>query len=206
MQKLSIKKIKTFINQTPVVIVNDVVEKLSAKKIKIHKFFVLKLIEPKNLRLRTRCKVREGTYEDIDEMAELEKKSRDVFLKRFRDGDICFVSINSDRKVIGYAWCTRKEFHTEERFNYCLLIPDDAIYAYDGFIDKNYRLSGIWVALQYKILEKARQEQKKYIITMVDCDNYNSINSQLRFGYQIHKKVYLFKCKEKCFSKEIFVR
>ena len=57
------------------------------------------------------------------------------------------------------------------------------LYAYDGLIEREYRLRGIWVLFQKYLLDQLTARHRRRIITMVDYGNDNSLRTHLRFGY-----------------------
>lgn len=135
--------------------------------------------------------VRKGETADINEMAMLENsEKRETFRERFSIGDHCAVAVHNN-KIIGYEWYSCHPSHREQRYLYPISIPADAVYAYDAFIQPEYRISGIWVKLKKHLGEQMRCLGRRRIITMIDTDNKLSLNTHLRFGFTIFKSVVL---------------
>lgn len=196
------QKVKRLFRQPFFFTAKSVLEKIPGIRIQLARFYVLQLSTPKGIKMRGFGVIRQGTPGDVVELSRLENKPYEVFSRRFKEGDFCLVAEDAEKKIIGYAWYTLKYFHTEERFNYRLTIPQDAIYGYDGFIDTRYRLRGTWVLFQKRLLEEAREASRMNLVTCIDYGNSPSIKAHLRFGYAPIKDVLIFSIMGKCFSRE----
>ena len=144
--------------------------------------------------------IREADAEDISPMCLLENK-RGLFEKRFSAGERCILAVKGEQ-IIGYEWISTKNIHIEERYNYPLKVPDDAVYAYDALIKPEYRRQGIWSSLQKYTIYTASCDGRKKVMVMVDHDNQISIQAHLRFGYVFSKKVQIFILLGKVFFRE----
>lgn len=180
-------KIKNEAKQSPVLILKDILNKIPGRPIQTSKFLLLELFEPIPKIIRGIGVVREGVRADIAAMCMLQSKEA-VFSRRFSEGEFCTVAVYEDQ-IIGYVWYSDKELHLEDRFKYRLNIPDDAIYGYDGFIKREYRLGGTWPVLMGFILDKTRSLGRKKVIVMIDYGNDQSLNAHLRFGFKVYMDV-----------------
>lgn len=175
------ERIRNLVKQPPFFIVQKLLNRIPGRPLSVSRFFLLSLSDPATTAVRGFGTVREGTPDDVAGMCQLENK-REIFTTRFKAGEYCVVAVH-DTRIIGYEWFSDKAFHLEDRFRYRLEIPQDALYAYDGFIKREYRLRGIWVLFQKYMLEQLRIRGRNRIITMVDYGNDNSLKTHLRFGY-----------------------
>lgn len=139
-------KFKNLVNQPPFLIVLDLLNKIPGRSLRLALFFLLDLAKPLARNARGFAKVREGTLADVGGMHLLENKE-ELFFQRLKEGEFCVVAVH-DSRIVGYMWFSDKAFHVEDRFKYRLTILEDPIYAYDGFIKREYRLRGIWVLFQ----------------------------------------------------------
>lgn len=186
------KKLRNLFNQPPFLVVKDVLNKIPGHPVEVASFFVLDLFDTPAKALPDCGTVRAGTVADVPGMCRLENK-KEIFLKRLAEGESCAVAIR-DAAVVGYIWFSDKLHHTEQRYNYRLEIPEDSIYSYDCYIQREYRLRGIWVLFQRYMLDEAGRLGRKKIITMVDYGNNASLKAHLRYGYVIKNKVFWVRC------------
>ena len=183
-----IKKLQNHIKQPPYFIIQALLNRIPYRPLQVAKFFVLDL-EKLNLKtIRGLGVVREGSPADVPGMCILENKDESVFLKRFNEGEFCSVAI-LDGVVIGYVWFSDKPFHLEERFRYRLFVPDDAVYAYDGFISRENRLAGTWPLLMKHLLDRAQMLGRRKLVAMIDYGNDPSLKAHLRFGFNVYRQV-----------------
>jgi len=176
-----VERIRNLVKQPPFLIVQDLLNRIPGRPLGVARFFLLSLSGPPENTVRGFGAVREGTPDDVAGMCQLENK-REIFTTRFKEGEYCVVAVH-DTRIIGYEWFSDKAIHMEDRFRYRLEIPEDTLYAYDGFVKREYRLRGIWVLFQKYMLEQLRTLGRQKILTMVDFDNDNSLRTHLRFGY-----------------------
>ena len=149
---------------------------------------------------RANCEVRRATLKDLSGMIECQR-TPEAFLKRFEMKDDCAVAI-IDGRIVGYEWFCGKPSYLEERYAYKVEVPHEAVYAYDAFILREHRLSGIWVKFKTVYLRELMEAlHKRKIITMVDSGNHMSMNTHLRFGFRPVRAVFVFKL----FGKSFFV-
>lgn len=195
-----IKRIKNLVNQPPFLIVQDLLNRIPGHPFQVTRFFLLSLSDPAENAMRGFGSVREGTPADVAGMRLLEDKEA-LFCRRFEEGEFCVVAVH-DGRIVGYVWFSDKAFHLEERFKYRLEIPEDSIYAYDGFIKREYRLRGIWVLFQKYMLDQLRILGRKRIIAMVDYGNDASLKTHLRFGYVKTRDVHHVRFLDKNFFSE----
>lgn len=191
-------RIRNVVKQPPFLIVQGLLNRVPGRPFRVARFFLLSLSEPATSIARGFGSVREGTVADVAGMCLLEDKEK-VFCTRFEDGELCVVAVH-DGRIIGYEWFSDKAFHLEGRYKYRIEIPEDSIYAYDGFIQREYRLRGIWVLFQKYLLDQLQLLRRKRIIAMVDHGNDASLKAHLRFGYVVLKEV--FYCR--VFSRDSF--
>lgn len=178
-----------------------VINKISFGYLRLFPFCLLKYDGiPEIKYTRGRGLIRYGLIEDADNMAILEDK-KDIFLKRFNNNENCIVATHTD-KIIGYEWFSDKPIHVEERFYYPLDVPEGCIYSYDAFIQKEYRLSGVWLKFKKLLQEYMQVHQKKCILTLIDYDNSLSMSTHVRFGFTTYKYVVAIKILNKYYYLE----
>lgn len=147
---------------------------------------------------RANCEIRPATREDLPGMTECQR-TPEAFLKRFEMKDHCAVAIINGQ-IVGYEWFCAKPSYLEERYAYKVEIPPEAVYAYDGFILPEHRLSGIWVKFKTAYLRQLMQRsRKRKIITMIDAGNHMSMKTHLRFGFRPVRTVFVLKVLGKSF-------
>jgi hypothetical protein len=147
---------------------------------------------------RSRANVRSATLGDLEGLAACQD-TRDAFLRRFASNDYCVVAV-FDGRVVGYEWFCDKPLYVEERYSLEIAVPSDGIYAYDGFILPEHRLAGIWVKFQSVYLRELMQKlRRKKILTIIDYGNTLSMNTHLRFGFKLVRKVLIIKIFGKSF-------
>jgi hypothetical protein len=138
--------------------------------------------------LRGRAEVRRGTLEDLDGLTQCQDK-RLAFLNRFKANDECAVAV-LDGRIVGYQWFSDRPLYVEERYSCPIEVPRDAVYEYDIFILPEHRLAGLWFkfhCLYLRDLMGRRQRQK--VIGMVDYGMRLSMNTHLRFGFTLFRRV-----------------
>ena len=132
--------------------------------------------------LRGSATVRFATVADIDELASLQDK-KEIFRKRFTEGDRCVVAI-VDNRIVGYEWFSDSSIHHEAAWGYHITIPGGFVYAYDAYIDPAYRNTGVWLRFKAYLAEWMTACGKRGVLTFVDYGNWPSLRTHLRFGFQ----------------------
>ncbi len=182
--------------------VEILIGKISLQTVQAASFCLLEYAGIPNLRARGPGAVRRGEPSDIDSMEILEGAGKErIFLERFSRGDYCVVAVQ-DGKLLGYEWYTSKSPHCEDRYLYPVSFPEDAVFTYDAFILPKYRVSGIWIRFQWFIGEHMRAMGKKRVVTLIDRYNALSINTHLRFGFHIYRRILYLKLAGKRFFRE----
>ena len=142
--------------------------------------------------LRGRAEVRRATRQDIEGLSTCQNRPL-AFLKRFEANDSCAVA-ELDGRIIGYQWFCDRPFYIEERYSYRIEVPPDAVYAYDIFIRPEHRLAGLWFKFHCLYLRELMQRlNRQRIIGMVDYGNRLSMNTHLRFGFRLFRRVLVIK-------------
>jgi hypothetical protein len=150
---------------------------------------------------RGRVNVRRANLGDLEGLVACQN-TRDAFLKRFESNDYCVVAV-FDGRIVGYEWFCDKPSYVEERYALEIAVPPDAIYAYDGFILPEHRLGGVWMKFQSVYLRELMQKlQRQKVLTTIDYGNSLSMNTHLRFGFKLVRKVFAIKI----FGKSFFFR
>jgi len=150
--------------------------------------------------IRGRAVVRGATLQDLEGLAKCQNTPR-AFLNRFKSNDYCAVAV-FDGRIVGYQWFCDRPFYTEERYSYKIEVPPDAIYAYDIFILPEHRLAGLWFKFHSLYLRELMQRlHRDRIIGMVDYGNRLSMNTHLRFGFKLFRRVFVIKM----FGKSLFI-
>jgi len=142
--------------------------------------------------LRGRAEVRTASVDDLDGLTKCQNVRR-AFLNRFAAHDRCAVAV-LDGRIIGYQWYCDRPVYFEERYSYAIEIASDAIYAYDIFILPEYRLAGLRFRFHCLYLRELMQKLgRQKIIGMVDYGNRLSMNTHLRFGFRLVRRVIVAK-------------
>lgn len=131
--------------------------------------------------------VRAATVNDLEGLVACRDK-RAMFEERFAMGDHCVVGVIEDR-IVGYEWFSDRPTHREGNHGYLIEIPGGFVYAYDAYIDPEYRNSGFW--LRFKAYQAAlmREIGKARVLTFVEYGNWSSLRAHLRFGFKPCKRV-----------------
>ena len=138
--------------------------------------------------LRGRAEVRRATLEDLEGLTRCQDK-RLEFLNRFQANDQCAVAV-LDGRIVGYQWFCDRAVYVEERYSCPIEVPADAVYEYDIFILPEHRLAGLWFKFHCLYLSQLmRQRQRQRIIGMVDYGMRLSMNTHLRFGFTLFRRV-----------------
>jgi GNAT superfamily N-acetyltransferase len=132
--------------------------------------------------LRGRAQVRAGTRSDIPGLALLQQ-TPEIFAARFDDGDHCVVAVAAGR-VVGYEWFCDRSIHREAEWGYPIPVPAGSVYAYDAYIDRAYRNSGLWLRFKAYLGDWMAMHGKQQVITFVDDGNEASWRTHLRFGFR----------------------
>jgi len=125
--------------------------------------------------------VRSGSPDDLEGLLKL-RDQRPIFLKRFADGDRPVVA-EVDGRIIGYEWFCEGDVHEETAWGYRIVIPQGFAYAYDAYIDPQYRNSGIWLRFKAHLGERMIENGNAGVLTFIDYGNWPSLRTHLRFGF-----------------------
>jgi hypothetical protein len=138
--------------------------------------------------LRGRAEVRRGTLEDMEALTRCQDK-RAAFLKRFAANDHCAVAV-VDGRIVGYQWFCERPLYLEERYACKIEVPRDAVYEYDIFILPEHRLAGLWFKFHCRYLrDRMGRLGRQRVIGMVDYGSRLSMNTHLRFGFRLFRRV-----------------
>jgi hypothetical protein len=101
---------------------------------------------------------------------------------RFERGDRCAVTTSGGRIGAGVWIAAGPGCYDEDRqdLGFGLAIPDRAIFTYDG---KGTRW-GAWGALMARLPELLAEEDVEQVFTLIDCNNWLSLDSHQSLGYQ----------------------
>jgi L-amino acid N-acyltransferase YncA len=183
-----IEKIKRYRAKPMFFKIQSLLNKFPFQPVKISRFFMFSLDSvPNEINARGTQIIRLATSEDIEGMCLLENKPI-LFKTWLGRGERCVVAVDND-EIVGFEWFSAAGFYLEERFNYKIIIPPDAVYTYDAYIKENFRLRGIWVQFQALIKQWMDSNNKKKIIALIDYGNDHSIKTHVRFGFQIYQDV-----------------
>lgn len=155
--------------------------------------------------------IEEATINDIEEIVKLKKdiwnklenkewyiidSTNQEYLKnQLENNGIIIKSINKN-KIVGFLIITNdlkkeediiKKVHLEEKVDGCIELAN-------GAVDSEYRGNNLYIKMAKKAekIIKSRY-QKKYILATVHPDNFASLNSLLKIGYEV-------KCKTKMYG------
>ena len=116
--------------------------------------------------------VREATVDDASLFAE-----RDVFLKRFNDGDRCFMGIEkATGKLTNYRWVTWSPPYIPEVRRYLMLKPTD-VYVYDLKTMPEFRRRGIDAYTRHCVYTHLRDTGHTKVYAYIHGDNLPSIKA-----------------------------
>jgi GNAT superfamily N-acetyltransferase len=142
--------------------------------------------------------VRTATLDDLEALVALRDQPA-TFRARFAEGDRCVVAEVGGR-VAGYEWFCNRDVHEETAWGYRIAIPPGFVYAYDAFIDPQYRNSGIWLRFKAYLANLMIESQCAGVLTFVDYGNWSSLRTHLRFGFSPEKEVLALKVMGKLFT------
>lgn len=186
-----IHKFRTFLGYSHFLQFKLIIEKIFGFCLRVNKFNILVLSNYPDKKIRGFGEIREASPKDIPGMCLLVNKGH-VFEQWFSDGNHCIVAIH-ENEIIGYEWYSTKPFHVEDRFMYKLMIPSDAIYLFDAFINPAYRLRGTWVLFKKYFMEKSVEIGRNKIFVMIDFSNIKSLKTHMRFGFELTEEVLVYK-------------
>jgi GNAT superfamily N-acetyltransferase len=132
--------------------------------------------------VRGRGEVRLATIDDLDALTLLQSK-RTLFRQRFSDGDQCIIAVVGQH-IIGYEWFSERPIHHETGWGYRITVPAGYVYAYDAFVDPDYRNTGVWLRFKACLAEWMAARGKRGVLTFVDYGNWPSLRTHIRFGFQ----------------------
>ena len=165
-------KYENFNKLLPFLKLQVLLRKIPFNPIQIYRFMILDIDEiPHFHHVRGVKTIRLATREEILNLGEAENKF-DTFEARIREGEYCVIAIDKE-DIVGYVWFSTNLSYIEEQSKYQVNIPHDAVYTYDAFIKKEYRLRGIWVQFKMFIKELIKEFGRKRIITL--CTFYYHI-------------------------------
>ena len=186
----------------PLLLVQKILRRVPFKPVDVGKLCFLRLDRiprvPAGL-LRGPGRVRRGTIDDLDALVAL-RDQRAVFLDRFAEGDSCLVA-EVDRRVVGFEWFCERHVHEETAWGYRIVVPPGFVYAYDAFIDPQFRNSGIWLRFKAHLGERMMAAGKIGVLTFIDFGNWPSLRTHLRFGFTPDREVFVLKIVGKLLSR-----
>lgn len=138
--------------------------------------------------LRGHVEVRFATPEDVDALARLQNKPG-LFRDRFHEGDQCVIAI-AEGLIVGYEWFSENPVHHDAGWGYRVTIPGGYVYAYDAFIDPDYRNTGVWLRFKAHLADWMAARGKRGVLTFVDYGNWPSLRTHLRFGFRPTESVF----------------
>jgi hypothetical protein len=142
--------------------------------------------------IRGRAEIRSASLQDLEELTKCKNTPRE-FLERFKANDYCAVAV-LDGRIVAHQWVCDRPFHIEQRYSYKIEIPPDAVYTYDLFILPEHRLSGMWFKFYSLYVRELMQRlHRQKIIGMVDYGSHLSMNTHLRFGFKLFRRVLVIK-------------
>jgi GNAT superfamily N-acetyltransferase len=178
----------------PLLLAQKILRRLPFKPIDIGKLCFLRLNTvprvPAGL-LRGPGVVRSGSPDDLENLVRL-RDQRPIFLKRFADGDRPVVA-EVDGRIVGYEWFCERAVHEETAWGYRIVVPQGFVYAYDAYIDPQYRNSGIWLRFKAHLGERMLETGHTGVLTFIDYGNWPSLRTHLRFGFKPDTEILVIK-------------
>jgi GNAT superfamily N-acetyltransferase len=186
----------------PLLLVQKILRRVPFKLVDVGKLCFLRLDRiprvPAGL-LRGPGIVRRATIDDLDALVVF-RNQRVVFLDRFAEGDDCFVA-EVDHRIVGYEWFCERDVHEETAWGYRIVVPPGFVYAYDAFIDPQFRNSGIWLRFKAYLGERMIEAGNIGVLTFIDYGNWPSLRTHLRFGFKPDLEVFVLKIMGKLLSR-----
>lgn len=161
-----------------------VIDRVPLHAIALSQFYILEAMGgPNVVCVRGAGEVRPGTPADIPGMEKLEGKPAWKFAQRFDRGDRCLVA-TSGGAVVAYEWFSEQRPFVEELTTYPIRVPADAMFAYDGYIHREFRSRGTFIRLQAGSVDLMRSCHAQRMMTSVYVGNESSLSAHLRLGFR----------------------
>lgn len=165
-------------------LLNRLIEHVPLHAIALSQFHILEAIGgPQVAYVRGVGEVRAGTPEDVAGMGQLEGKPARKFQVRFERGDRCLVATSAG-EVVAYEWFSAHRPFVEEITSYPIKVPDDAIFAYDCYVHREYRARGTFIRLKANAHDVMRSCNAARLQTAVYSGNESSLSAHLRLGFR----------------------
>ena len=175
------------------VAVSDILNDLPPWLIHVNKFYILRILRQNipQLRKYKNVIVQKAKTSDLEAIADCAGKPINKIRFRFDNGDLCFIAIVAE-KVVGYIWMVTSGKFVESVQGVTIKCNPGAVWLYDCFVLPEFRFRGLWLNLQYAVLEYLGDKSKEITACSIDYDNIGSIKTHLRFGYEITSQVVTF--------------
>jgi len=187
-------RLKRFLKQPFFLILQGLLYRIPFQPVEIALFYLLYndgLLPRRRAQDHGIGEVREGKPEDIETLTRIENKE-ETFLKRFKTGEICLVTLVNE-KVVGYEWFSMAPGHLEERYRYYFQIPSDTVYGYDAFILPDYRKKGLYYKIHERIWTLLKGLNKRRVMSMIDYGNAPSMGAHRNLGFYPKKIIFYFR-------------
>jgi GNAT superfamily N-acetyltransferase len=198
---MTLKRFGDLRHTPPLLLAQKVLRRVPFKPVDVGKLCFLRLDSIPRIApglLRGPGVVRAATLDDLEALVALRGQPA-TFRARFAEGDHCVVAEVGGR-VAGYEWFCNRDVHEETAWGYRIAIPPGFVYAYDAFIDPQYRNSGIWLRFKAYLANLMIESQCAGVLTFVDYGNWSSLRTHLRFGFSPEKEVLALKVMGKLFT------
>lgn len=201
MKKLTYKNIKKSFSSSLEDFLIKVIRKIFPRKILYScKIYILTLetIKRRKYWLPKTIEIKFASIKDINAIANCyltgepwyQIRDKLIYKKRFEDGHKCLIA-NAKNSVVGVVWISKDEYFIEEQ-NYLLTLNKHSIFIWDGFITPKYRMKGVYIALLEQLIKILEHKQQSKIYCHIDYENIHSLNTHLRFGFQIKEEIVFF--------------
>jgi len=122
----------------------------------------------------------------------MSEKYRDIFLKRFRDGNECFVA-KIGTEIVGYNWIIYDQKVQLAEGYRIIHLKDDEVYTHDAYTSEVWRGKGIHTAGLNQMLLFLQQSGYQRVYTYANTDNKSSLKTHHRLGWELLGSILYFK-------------
>lgn len=150
---------------------------------------LLQLIAPSDRFLcqDTALKVKEATVDDIPRIVVTMYTPVIELLRRFKEGQRCFVAIQA-KDISGYLWITAKDEYIPD-IELMYDVPQNSMYIYNVRTKKKFRGKGIFSVLLGNVCQILRSEGFLEVYSAILANNIVSIRGFEKCGFVKYRKI-----------------
>lgn len=166
-------------------------------------FYWKDLTQPlKEFRAKVNITICRATASDMEQLTTLlgrrygprthmSEKYRDIFLKRFRDGNECFVA-KIGTEIVSYNWIIYDQKMQVANGYRSIHLKDDEVYTDDAYTAEVWRGKGIHTAGLNQMLLFLQQSGYQRVYTWANTDNKSSQKTHQRLGWEFFGTILYF--------------